>query len=176
MASSGLVVRVLRLKIPGVSPASMADIFRGGCFSCCREFFNSRTRPTSPVIYSSVNMLSLYCLSVLVHFKLSVGSVSWEAQNRYCRRYCKAFLIFYFETVDTCNVVHKVMGCDQKSFMLVWRCDNLLSRFLANYHQPEFDVSHVCRAMITAMNWNREVCKDLLAFTFRTRKTPQNLI
>ena len=33
--SSGLAGRVLRLDIPDVFPATVAGIFRGGCFSCC---------------------------------------------------------------------------------------------------------------------------------------------
>ena len=31
-------------------------------------------------------------------------------------------------------VVDGVMGCDQKSFKIVWRCHQLLSRFLAKGH------------------------------------------
>ena len=33
-------------------------------------------------------------------------------------------------------VVHGAMGCGLKSFKLVWRCHQLLTGFLANYHLP----------------------------------------
>ena len=33
-------------------------------------------------------------------------------------------------------VVHGDMGCEQKSFKLVWQCHHLLSKFLASGHLP----------------------------------------
>ena len=35
IVSSGLVGCGLRLRIPDVSPATVAGFFRGGCFNCC---------------------------------------------------------------------------------------------------------------------------------------------
>ena len=57
-------------------------------------------------------------------------------------------------------------GLQPKSFKLVWRCDQLLSGFLANCQLPRVSLK-----VGVTMWWYRGLCKDLLAFALQLRKT-----
>ena len=65
--------------------------------------------------------------------------------------------------------------CSQKSFKLVWRCNQFLSRFLAKGQLPLLlGQSNQSNAKMI-MGRNRGLCTDFLVFTSRLRKTPGNL-
>ena len=65
------------------------------------------------------------------------------------------------------------MGCRQKNFQLVWRCHQLLSRFLAKGHLPLVS-RQSCRLLMirVIMIWSWGLCTDLLAFAY-SREKPQ---
>jgi hypothetical protein len=68
------------------------------------------------------------------------------------------------------------MGCEQKSFKVVWRCHQLLSGFLAKGYLPR--VSRQSRLLINDKGENEMIpglCTGLLAFMLQMRKTPENL-
>ena len=65
------------------------------------------------------------------------------------------------------TVVH---GLRSKSFMLVFRCHQLLSGLLSNGYLPECHVSHVCPLVTRLINSG--LCIDHLAFTLRLCQTP----
>ena len=73
--------------------------------------------------------------------------------------------------------VYGAMGCGQKNFKLVWRCHQLLSRFLAKrqFVPSVASVTSVTNNNKVIMKWSRGLCTDLLAFALRLRKTPDNL-
>ena len=59
-----------------------------------------------------------------------------------------------------------------KKTLLVWRCHQLLSAFLAKGHLPR--VSHQSRQSLMIrmiMKWSWGLCTDLLAFALQPRKT-----
>ena len=68
-----------------------------------------------------------------------------------------------------CHAVHGAMGCNQKSFKLVWQFHQLLSGLLAEVTCPKCHVSQLIIRVI--MRWYRGLCTDLMAFTLQLRKT-----
>jgi hypothetical protein len=78
--------------------------------------------------------------------------------------------------VPVVRVVHGAMGCDQKSFKLVWWCHQVLSGFLANGYLPRVSRQSRRSLMIrVVVKWSWGLCTDLLAIALQPRKTPENL-
>ena len=66
---------------------------------------------------------------------------------------------------------HGAIGCGQKSFTLVRRCQQLLSGLLAKRYAPSVtSITSVANDRVT-MKWSRRLCTDLLAFSLQLRKT-----
>ena len=61
----------------------------------------------------------------------------------------------------------------QKTFKLVWRCQQLLSGFLAKGHLPRVSRRSLIIRVINKLPWG--MFTDLLAFALQLRKTAENL-